>query len=48
MRDYTITQIHPRDPDPTGIVTVKFRAGVLLMLTVGGFILYLLASFGLL
>jgi hypothetical protein len=48
MRDYTDTQMHPRDPDPTGICTVRFWAWVLLVLTVGGIVLGLLSSFGLL
>ncbi|MGB9176842.1 MAG: hypothetical protein WCB46_08935 [Methanoregula sp.] len=48
MRDFTDTQIHPRDPDLTGIVTVKFWALILLVLTVGGSIPGLLASSGLL
>jgi hypothetical protein len=48
MRDYTDTQMHPRDPDPTGICTVRFWAWVLLVLTVSGIVLGLLSSFGLL
>jgi hypothetical protein len=48
MRDFTDTQIHPRDPDLMGIVTVKFWALILLVLTVGGIILGLLALSGLL
>ena len=48
MRDYADTRIHPRDPDLTGICTVKFWARILLVLTVGGIVLGLLASFGLL
>jgi hypothetical protein len=47
MRDYTDTRIHPRDPDPTGICTVRFWARILLVLTVGGIVLGLLSSFGL-
>ncbi len=46
MRDYADTQIHPRDPDLTGICTVKFLAWILLVLAVGGIVLGLLASFG--
>lgn len=46
VRDYPDTRIHPRDPDLTGIVTVKFWARILLVLTIGGIILYLLGSFG--
>jgi hypothetical protein len=45
FRDYADTQMHPRDPDPTGICTVKFWARVLLVLTVGGIILGLLSLF---
>jgi hypothetical protein len=48
MRDYIDTQVHPRDPDLTGVVTVKFWARILLVMIVGGIILGLLASFGLL
>jgi hypothetical protein len=46
MRDYADTRIHPRDPDLTGICTVKFWARILLVLTVGGIVLGLLASSG--
>jgi hypothetical protein len=48
MRDYPDTQMHPRDPDPTGICTVRFRAQVLPALTAGGIVLGLLSSSGLL
>jgi hypothetical protein len=48
FRDYIDTRMYPRDPDPTGVVTVKFWALVLLVLTAGGIILGLLSSFGLL
>jgi len=48
MRDYPDTQMHPRDPDPTGICTVRSWARVLLVLTVGGIVFGLLFSFGLL
>ena len=46
MRDYADTRIHPRDPDLTGTCTVKFWARILLVLTVGGIVLGLLASSG--
>jgi hypothetical protein len=46
MRDYTDSQIHPRDPDLTGICTVRFCARILLVLTVGGIVPGLLALSG--
>jgi len=46
-RDFIDTQIHPRDPDPTGIYSGKFWARVFIVLTLGGLALYLLFSFGL-
>jgi ribosomal protein L32 len=46
FRDYPDTQIHPRDPDPTGVYKGKFWARVFLVCTLLGLVLYLLASFG--
>jgi len=48
MRDYPDTQMHPRDPDPSGVVTVKFWARIFLVLMLGSIILGLLFSFGIL
>jgi len=48
MRDYTDTQMHPRDPDLTGVVTMKFWARVFLVLMAGGLFLGVLRLFGLL
>jgi hypothetical protein len=46
MRDYIDTQMHPRDPNPTGIYSGRFWARVFLVLTLIGLGLYLLSSFG--
>jgi hypothetical protein len=48
MRDYADTQMHPRDPDPTGVVTMKFWARVFLVLMAGGLFVGVLRLFGLL
>jgi hypothetical protein len=48
MRDYTDTQMHPRDPDPTGVVTMKFWARVFLVFMAGGLFLGVLRLSGLL
>lgn len=48
VRDYTDTQIHPRDPDLTGVCTSRFWIRVFLVLMVGGIAMSLLLSFGLL
>ena len=47
FRDYIDTQMHPRDPNPTGIYTGRYWARVFLVLTLAGLALYLLFSFGL-
>jgi len=44
IRDFPDTQVHPRDPDPAGIYSGKFWAGVFLVSTLIGLALYLLAS----
>jgi len=36
VRDYTDTQVHPRDPDLTGVVTSTFWARVFLVLLLCG------------
>jgi len=36
VRDYMDTQIHPRDPDLTGVVTSKFWTRVILVLVLAG------------
>ena len=46
VRDFIDTQVHPRDPDPTGIYSGTFWARVFLVCTLLGLALYLLASFG--
>ena len=46
VRDFIDTQVHPRDPDPTGIYSGKFWAMVFLVCMLLGLALYLLASFG--
>jgi len=46
IRDFTDTQIHPRDPDPAEIYSGKCRAWIFLVFTLPGLALYLLASFG--
>jgi len=46
VRDFIDTQIHPRDPDPTGIYSGKFWARVFLVSTLLGLVFYLLISFG--
>jgi hypothetical protein len=43
---YTNMRMHPRDADPNGIVTVKFRVRILLVLTAGGIDLGIPALFG--
>ena len=48
MRDYLDTQVHPRDPDLTGVCTSKFWIWVFLLSTLGGIIISLLFSFGIL
>jgi hypothetical protein len=48
MRDYLDTQVHPRDPDLTGVCTSKFWIWVFLLSTLGGIIVSLLFSFGVL
>ena len=47
VRDFLDTQIHPRDPDPTGIYSGKFWARVFLVFTLLGLAFYLFSSFGL-
>ena len=39
MRDYPDAQIHPRDPDLTGVCTSRFWAKVLLILILISFII---------
>jgi predicted amidophosphoribosyltransferase len=46
VRDYIDTQMHPRDPNPTGIYSGRFWARIFLVLTLIGLGLYLLSSFG--
>ena len=46
-RDFIDTQIHPRDPDPTGIYAGRFWARVFLVLVLVGLVISFLASFGL-
>jgi len=46
VRDFIDTQVHPRDPNPTGIYSGTFWAWVFLVCTLLGLALYLLASFG--
>jgi len=46
VRDFIDTQVHPRDPNPTGIYSGTFWAWVFLVCTLLGLTLYLLASFG--
>lgn len=46
IRDYIDTQMHPRDPNPTGIYAGMFWAWVFQVLTLAGLALYLLFSFG--
>jgi hypothetical protein len=46
LRDFFDTQMHPRDPNSTGIYSGRFREGVFLVLTLIGLGLYLLSSFG--
>ena len=46
FRDYVDTQMHPRDPNPTGIYSGKFWARIFLVCTLLGLVLYLLSSFG--
>jgi hypothetical protein len=48
MRDYIDTQVYPRDPDLTGVCTSKFWIRVFLLFTLGGIIISLLFSFGIL
>lgn len=48
VRDYIDTRVHPRDPDPTGVCTSRFWIWVMLIMTLGGIVLYLLSGFGLL
>jgi len=47
VRDFIDTQVHPRDPDPTGIYSGKFWARVFLMLVLLGLVVSVLSSFGL-
>ena len=44
--DYIDTQMHHRDPNPTGICSDRLWARVFLVLTFSGLFLYLLSSFG--
>lgn len=46
VRDYIDTQMHPRDPNPTGIYSGMFWARIFLVLTILGLALYFLSSFG--
>jgi len=46
IRDYIDTQMHPRDPNPTGIYSGRFWAWVFLLTVLTGLALYLLFSFG--
>ena len=46
VRDFIDTQVHPRDPDPTGIYSGKFWARVFLVSMLLGLAFYLLISFG--
>jgi hypothetical protein len=48
MRDYLDTQVHPRDPDLTGVCTSKFWIWVFLLSTLAGILIHLLFSFGIL
>jgi predicted amidophosphoribosyltransferase len=48
VRDFIDTQVHPRDPDPTGICSGKFWARVFLALVLLGLVVSVLSSFGLL
>lgn len=48
MRYYLDTQVHPRDPDLTGVCTSKFWIWVFLLSILGGIIINLLFSFGIL
>jgi hypothetical protein len=41
IRDYTDTQMHPKDPDLTGICTSRFWIWIFLILIIGGIILEL-------
>jgi hypothetical protein len=45
FRDYIDTQVHPRDPNPTGIYSGKFWAQVFLVLVLLGLVIHVLASF---
>jgi hypothetical protein len=45
FRDYIDTQVHPRDPNPTGIYYGKFRAQVFLVLVLRGLFIHVPASF---
>jgi hypothetical protein len=46
FRDYIDTQVHPGDPDLTGVCTTRSWIWVFLILTLGGITIGLLASFG--
>ena len=48
FRDYIDTQVHPRDPNPTGIYSGKFWAQVFLVLVLLGLFIHVLGSFHLL
>jgi hypothetical protein len=48
MRDYPDTQVHPRDPDLTGVCSSKFWIWIFLLSTLGGITISLLFSFGIL
>ena len=46
VRDYIDTQLHPRDPDTTGIWCGKFWAQVFLVVVLLGLAIHALLSFG--
>jgi hypothetical protein len=48
FRDYIDTRMHPKDPDLTGVCTSRFWIWVFLMFLIGGIVISLLSSFGLL
>jgi hypothetical protein len=48
FRDYIDTRMHPRDPDLTGVCTSRLWIWVFLVLLVGGIVISLLLSFGVL
>jgi len=48
FRDYIDTRMHPRNPDLTGVCTSRFWIWIFLVLLVGGIVISLLLSFGVL